>query len=157
MEGYISPVYVGSISDVELTRRSGFLTKLEDKPGISIMTDRGFTIKDMLKDLGIDLNIPPFLEGRRQLPSTEVEAGRKIASVRIHVERAIGRMNWFGILKGTIPISLAQLTNHIVYVCAFLTNFGPALVSSPEVSSEDDVDAYFGEISECDSEDSEAS
>ena len=59
---YISPVYVGSISDVELTRSSGFLTKLEDKPGISIMPDKGFTIKDMLKDLGIDLNIPPFLE-----------------------------------------------------------------------------------------------
>ena len=108
----------------------------------------------MLKDLGIDLNIPPFLEDRRQLPSTKVEAGRKIASVRIHVERTIGRMKCFGILKGTIPISLARLTNHIVYVCAFLTNFGPALVSSPEISSED---AYFGEISECDSEDSEAS
>ena len=50
------------------------------------MADRGFTIKDMLKDLGIDLNIPPFLEGRAQLPSIEVETGRKIASVRIHVE-----------------------------------------------------------------------
>ena len=36
---YISPVYVGSISDVELTHRSGFLTKLEDKSGISIMAD----------------------------------------------------------------------------------------------------------------------
>ena len=43
-------------------------------------------------------------------------------------------MKCFGILKGTIPISLARLTNHIVYVCAFLTNFGPALVSSPEMS-----------------------
>ena len=61
-------------------------------------------------------------------------------------------MKCFGILKGTIPISLARLTNYIVYVCAFLTNFGPALVSSPEISSEDDVDAYFGEISKCDSE-----
>ena len=69
------------ISDVELTRRSGFLTKLEDKPGISIMADRGFTIKDMLKEIGINLNIPPFLEGRKQLPSTDVEAGRKIASL----------------------------------------------------------------------------
>ena len=29
---YISPLFVGSISDVELTRVSGFLTKLEDKP-----------------------------------------------------------------------------------------------------------------------------
>ena len=116
---YISPVYIGSISDVELTRRSGFLAKLEDKPGISIMADRGFTIKDLLKELHIDLNIPPFLEGRRQLPSTEVDAGRKIASVRIHVERAIGRIECFGILKGIIPISLAWLTNHIVCVCAF--------------------------------------
>ena len=149
---YISPVYVGSISDIELTRRSGFLTKLEDKPGISIMADRGFTIKDMLKELNIELNISPFLDGRRQLPSTDVEAGRKIASLRIHVERAIGRIKCFNILKGTIPISLARLTNHIVCVCAFLTNFGPALVSSPEMTSEDDVDAYFNEISKCDSE-----
>ena len=63
-------------------------------------------------------------------------------------------MTTVGILKDTILISLAWLTNHIVCVCAFLTNFG---VSSPEMNSEDDVDAYFGEISECDSEDSEAS
>ena len=119
MEGYATfllSMYVGSISDVELTRRSGFLTKLEDKPGISIMANRGFTIKNILRGFGIDLNIPPFLEGRRQLPSTEVKAGRKIASVRIDVEQAIGRMKCFGILKGTIPISLAQLTNHIVCV-----------------------------------------
>ena len=47
--GFIFPVFVGSISDVELTRNSGFLTALRDKPGVSIMADRGFTIKDMLK------------------------------------------------------------------------------------------------------------
>ena len=50
------------------------------------------------------------------------------------MEQAIGRMKCCGILKGTIPISLARLTNHIVYVYAFFTNFGPALVSSPEMS-----------------------
>ena len=61
----------------------------KDKPGISIMADRGFTIKDMLKDIGI-LNIPPFMERRTQLSSKEVQEGRRIASVRIHVERAIG-------------------------------------------------------------------
>ena len=83
---FILPVYVGSISDIELTRASGFLTTLEDKPGISIMADRGFTIKDMLKQLNVDLNIPPFMDGRRQLPSQEIQSGRKIASLRIHVE-----------------------------------------------------------------------
>ena len=54
------------------------------------MADRGFTIKDILKELNIDLNIPPFMEGRRQLPANEIDEGRRIASLRIHVERAIG-------------------------------------------------------------------
>ena len=71
----MSPLYVCSISDVELTRVSGFLTKLENKPGISIMADRGFTIKDLLSKLGVELNIPPFLEGRQQLPAEEVQKG----------------------------------------------------------------------------------
>lgn len=33
---YISQVFVGSISDVELTRVSGFLEALKDKPGVAI-------------------------------------------------------------------------------------------------------------------------
>ena len=65
------------------------------------MADRGFTIKEMLKDVGVELNIPPFMEGRKQLPSKEVEQGRHIASVRIHVERAIGRIKTFSILQHT--------------------------------------------------------
>ena len=64
---FVSPVFVGSISDIELTRESGFLTTLQDKPGISIMADRGFTINDMLKDIGIELNIPPLFLWRDAL------------------------------------------------------------------------------------------
>ena len=48
---FVSPLYVGSISEVELTRCSGLLDELKDKHGIAIMADKGFTIKDMLKDL----------------------------------------------------------------------------------------------------------
>lgn len=140
---FISPVFVGSISDVELTKLSGFLDKLEDKPGISIMADRGFTIKDLLSRLNIELNIPPFLNEQKQLPSTKVDAGRKIASLRIHIERAISRIKTYTILKQTIPISLARLTNQIVYVCAFLTNFQPALVTFPTGYGESDVEDYF--------------
>jgi len=67
---FMSEVYVGSISDVELTKLSGLLEKLDDKPGIAVMADRGFTIKDTLAKLNIELNIPPFLEGRKQLSSS---------------------------------------------------------------------------------------
>ena len=78
---YISPLYVGSITDVQLTQASGFLETVSDKPGISIMADRGFTIKEMLQAIGVQLNTPPFLEGRRQLPAEEISTGRKIASL----------------------------------------------------------------------------
>ena len=40
------------------------------------MADRGFTIRDMLKQLNIELNLPPFMEGRDQLPAEEVRVGR---------------------------------------------------------------------------------
>ena len=76
-------IYIPSLLDTELTRVYGFLTELKDKPGISIMADRGFTIKNMLKEVGPELNI---MEGRQQLPTNE---GRCMASVKMHVERAI--------------------------------------------------------------------
>ena len=91
---YVSPLYVGSISDVKLTRKCGFLDTLVGKISSSVMADKGFTIRDTLRDLGVDLNIPPFLQNRGQLPATEVESGRQIASLRIHVERAIGRIEF---------------------------------------------------------------
>ena len=121
-------MFVGSISDVELTRVCGLLEKLKGKTGVSIMADRGFTMQDQLQSIGIKLNVPPFMEGRQQLPPEEVQEGRKIASLRIHVERAIGRIKNFSILKGTLPLCMARLANQIVCVCAWLTNFQPALV-----------------------------
>ena len=114
------------------------------------MADKGFTIKDMLKGLHAELNIPPFFQDRQQLAVKEVE-GRKIAAVRIHVERAIGQMKAFSILKNTIPLSLARLSNQIVFVCAMLTNFLPVLVRFPDEPSESVVEDYFGQLSNCDS------
>ena len=37
---------------------SGFLERVS--PGVSIMADRGFTIKEILSTIGADLNLPPF-------------------------------------------------------------------------------------------------
>ena len=58
----------------------------------------------------------------------------------------------FTILKETIPISMARITNQIVCVRAFLTNFMPALVPLPQDSSDSDVEEYFKQLSACDSE-----
>ena len=143
---FISPLYVGSISDVELTRVSGLVEKLAGKSNIAVMADRGFTIRDQLKEVGAELNIPPFMEGRSQLPATEVLEGRKIASLRIHVERAIARIKNFTILKGSLPITLTRIANKIVCVCCWLVNFQPVLIPPPvegEEGEEVDVDEYF--------------
>ena len=106
------------------------------------MADRGFTIKDSLSKLGIHLNLPPFLEGRGQLEPDELQHGRSIASLRIHVERAIGRMKQYKIICSVFPLKMARLANQIITVCAHLTNFHPALVPTPnigdmEVTSQD--------------------
>ena len=45
---FVSPAFVGSISDHELTRSSGLILKLQGKKNISVMADRGFTIQDQL-------------------------------------------------------------------------------------------------------------
>lgn len=55
---FVSRLYTGSISDKELTMLSGILDLLE--PGDSVMTDKGFTIEMMLKEVGAVLIIPPF-------------------------------------------------------------------------------------------------
>ena len=90
---FISSPYLGSISDPELTKISGFF---------SVMADGGFTIKDLLTAVRAVLNLPPFLHRKTQLFTDEVKEGCSIASPRIHVECAIGHMKHFKILTGTI-------------------------------------------------------
>ena len=120
-----------------------------------IMADKGFTVRDQLKAIGVDLNIPSFVTGGRQFTNDEVLHTRKIASVRIHVERAIGRIRNFYILKGKLPITLTPLANQIVSVCAWLSNFQPSLVPPPtDLEDNDhidsDVESYFHTIDDSD-------
>ena len=90
MVPFISQVYLGSTSDPMLTKNCGFFDKLDGMSGVSVIANRGFTAKEALAKLGVELNLPQFMEGHTQLPADEVERGRSIASLRIHVERAIG-------------------------------------------------------------------
>ena len=39
------------------------------------MADRGFTIKKLLQAIGVDLNIPPFMEGGHNSPE-EMQQGQ---------------------------------------------------------------------------------
>ena len=87
---FVSKLYPGGISDKEFTCRSGLLDLLER--GDSVMADRGFDILGDLAPIGVKLNIPPFLRGKKQLDPKELVETRRIASLRIHVERYMERI-----------------------------------------------------------------
>ena len=107
---FVSSLYTGCISDVQLVERSGFLGLLQR--GDEVMADRGFTIEDLLLPLGVGLNIPPFLGSRSQLDAGEVADTQQIASLRIHIERAIRRIKEFDILSGVM--SMLTLSNTVL-------------------------------------------
>ena len=112
---FISDLYGGNISDKKLTVESGILKLLEH--GDSIMADRGFTIEDVLPP-GVSLNVPPRLNETGQLTENERTTMRGIASVRVHVERAIERIKNYKILH-FIPNNMHNsvvLTKYFLYV-----------------------------------------
>ena len=122
---FISSLFSGSISDKELTRRSGIYDLLE--PGDSVMADRGFDIEDSLLLHGVSLNIPPFMRGKKQLPEKDLVTTRRIASLRIHVEHEMERIKNFHIFDRSLPVQLTDIADRIFFVCCILTNFQPPL------------------------------
>ena len=98
------------------------------------MTDRGFDIADILPS-GVTLNIPPFKEERDQLNPEETDKAARIAAVRTHVRRAIGRIKNYHILDCNCPLSMTPLTNQVFTVCNYLTNFLPPLIPPNETNT----------------------
>ena len=74
------------------------------EPGDSVMADREFDIKEDLMLLGVKLNIPPFLRGKKQFSENELVVTRRIASLCIHVECA-----------------MEQIKKHLLYTDNFFT------------------------------------
>lgn len=124
---FVSKCYEGSISDKRLVEFSGLLEKLD--PGDEIMADKGFLIQDILAPLGVRLNVPPLLKSDSQMASEDVILTKKIAQLRVHIERAIGRVKNFHILQNVLPATMWDTINQVIYVCCMLTNFNPPLVA----------------------------
>lgn len=66
---FVSKLWSGSTSDRRVTQESGLLDLLEE--GDHVMADRGFTVRDLLTEKGVKLNIPSFTKGNT---STETES-----------------------------------------------------------------------------------
>uniref|UniRef100_A0A1X7TMY9 DDE Tnp4 domain-containing protein n=2 Tax=Amphimedon queenslandica TaxID=400682 RepID=A0A1X7TMY9_AMPQE len=88
------------------------MSQILDQMGIgdSVMADRG------------------LIKSGEQLTEFELVELRRIASLRIYIERATGRIKIFPILNLRISNNLTGLSSEIFYVSTFITSFQPPLV-----------------------------
>ena len=132
---FISKAWGGRTSDKYLTEHCGILRHL--LPGDVVLADRGFDISDSVGIYQATLKIPAFTRGKSQLMPMDVEDTRKMANVRIHVERVIGLVRRkYVILQSTLPIEFITTRrgdtvapiDKIARVCCALTNLSPSVV-----------------------------
>ncbi|GAB6025320.1 hypothetical protein CHUAL_014022 [Chamberlinius hualienensis] len=117
---FVSSLYGGKVSDKFITMDSGFLDHL--KSGDEVMADRSFKIESELAQRGVILNIPASTPGKVQLSNEEATNHRRMAMVRIHIERVIRELKTFKILKRSINITILSTLDEIVVTCAALVN-----------------------------------
>ena len=102
---FISKGYGGRASEKYITENYGYLKKLF--PGDIVLADCGFNIEDSVAYRGAMPHIPAFTKGKAQLAPLEVEATRRLANVRIHVEHVIGAVRQrYKILNATTPLPM---------------------------------------------------
>jgi hypothetical protein len=132
---FISHGWGGRTSDRHITENSGFLNKLN--PDDVVLADRGFDIAESVGLMYAYVKIPAFTKGQSQLKAKDVEETRKIAHLRIHVERVIGNLGGkYKLLTDVLPIEMVlpckgeEITflDKIVVVCCALTNMCPSIV-----------------------------
>lgn len=125
---FLSEPFGGRASDKAIFNHSDILERL--LPGNdAIMVDKGFLIENECASYSIDLIRPPHLGKRKQLTAQEAIKTKKIASARVHVERAIQRLKLFRFLKGPIPWRTAGYLNMIINIIAAIVNLSPPILS----------------------------
>ena len=72
---------------------------------------------------------PQYCQVDQQMYPEDVAATKKIAAVRIHVERKIERVKDYQIISGGIDNTLFDSVEPLVFVCSMLTNFQSPLVA----------------------------
>ena len=89
---------------MQILLECGLLDLLEE--GYVVMADKGFKIQKDCESRKASLNIPPFLHQNKQFTPSQVSETQEIATLRIHVERAIQRINDNNLFKMDIPLHM---------------------------------------------------
>lgn len=126
---FISKGFGGRTTDQCVLENSGYLEVL--KPGVVVMADRGFkNIEKLLLEKNCTLVRPPSVSSDAKLSKEEVMATKRIASLRIHIERVIRRVREFNFLRphSCLHSKLIPLTDHVVNIACGLVNLQDPLI-----------------------------
>lgn len=126
---HVSEAILGRNTDMQITLESKFVEKVP--AGKDVMADRGFKgIESLLHAKGSRLIRPPSTNQNVQLTKQQNHEGKKIASLRIHVERLIRRLREFEMLAphATIHHSLQHHMYDVVKIAAALVNLQGPLI-----------------------------
>ena len=93
-----------------------------------LMADRGFQMQEELLLRFCSLQVPPGARAKSQMTTDECKKTKDTVNLRIHVKRAINRINFFRILQGVIPVTMLHHIDDIVVTCAALSNLKPKLI-----------------------------
>ena len=96
------------------------------------MVDKGFRDSiSVMQTLGLDVAVPPFLDGKRQFLAEEANQSRCITKVRWIVEAANRRIKEFKYFANTIQnSSLCYLENDLSVVCALINRYQRSIAIS---------------------------
>lgn len=126
---FVSEGYGGRVSDMILLEDSGYLDHVT--PGMSIMADRGFKhIEKSVKEKGGTLIRPPSVSDGTKLDSASCKETKRIASLRIHIERLIRRIREFKYLTphACVDIHVLGQVDSCVKIACGLINLQGALI-----------------------------
>lgn len=126
---FVSNGFGGRTSDKMIVEESGFLDLLED--GAHIMADRGFKhLDEILLTKNNFMVRPPSVSSKEKSSKEEVKTAKKIASLRIHVERVIARIREFDILKphACVNLNLVKSLDDIVVIACGVINIQNYLI-----------------------------
>ena len=112
-----------------LFRSSLLVMRVEQVTNLSLeIVETGFQIQE-------DLLLGARVES--QMTTSEAKKTKEVAKLRIHVERAINRIRFFRILKGTIPVTMMQHVDDITLTCAALCNLKSKLIKTKAKDSQE--------------------
>ena len=126
---FVSPGYGGRISDTELVKDCGLIDKLPE--GYIVLADRGFKgIETLLSEKKCTLLRPPSVYSSVKPSKEEVLETKRIASIRIHIERFIERIREFEMLSpySCLPPSTMLYIDQVTKIAAGLINLQKPLI-----------------------------